>query len=173
MKSLIPKATDKTAPMRRFSQHHQDPQQQQEQQAGYTAPGSRVYATEPDPRISLPAGRIVDDSSRGILFWEVDDTRQAAAAAKPGRSKSASEASTQPHFSSESTTYADADTENSNNWTIPFQVEWLSPPNKTVPFAKVRTLRNAYNKNKFLKIARDGTEIEPSVGRKLVELFHT
>lgn len=112
---------------------------------------SRIYPTAANQTIPIPAGRIVDDSSRGILFWEVSDLSQ------------------QPN----SHQRTDETLPEGNNWTIPFKVQWLSPVNKTVPFYKVRSMRNPYNKNRFLKIARDGTEIEPTVGRKLVELFHS
>lgn len=33
----------------------------------------RVYLTAANPAIPIPAGRIVDDSTRGTLFWEISD----------------------------------------------------------------------------------------------------
>ncbi|KAJ5674844.1 Nucleotide-binding alpha-beta plait [Penicillium maclennaniae] len=52
----------------------------------------------------------------------------------------------------------------------PFRIQWLST--ERVPFHRTRGLRNPWNANREVKIARDGTEIEPTVGRKLVQLFH-
>lgn len=61
----------------------------------------------------------------------------------------------------------------SQNYTN-FKVQWMSPPGKTIPFhnSRVKNLKNPYNENKYLKIARDGTEVEPSVGNFLIQLFH-
>lgn len=52
----------------------------------------------------------------------------------------------------------------------PFRIQWLSTVK--VPFYRTRGLRNPWNANRGVKIARDGTEIEPRVGAQLVELFH-
>ncbi|KAF3942120.1 hypothetical protein ABW19_dt0205847 [Dactylella cylindrospora] len=96
---------------------------------------------------TAPRGRIIDDSSRGTIFWEVvedsdseDDAPQA-----------------------EGTTI-------SKSWGKPFRVEWVSTAK--VPFYRTRGLRNPYNVSREVKIARDGTELEPSVGRRLLQMFH-
>ncbi|EHA27234.1 hypothetical protein ASPNIDRAFT_141605, partial [Aspergillus niger ATCC 1015] len=52
----------------------------------------------------------------------------------------------------------------------PFRIRWLSTTR--VPFHRTRGLRNPWNSNREVKIARDGTEIEPEVGWKLLQLFH-
>jgi hypothetical protein len=52
----------------------------------------------------------------------------------------------------------------------PFRIQWLST--ERVPFHRTRGLRNPWNANREVKIARDGTEIEPAIGRKLAQLFH-
>lgn len=52
----------------------------------------------------------------------------------------------------------------------PFRIQWLSTVR--IPFHRTRGLRNPWNANRGVKIARDGTEIEPRVGAQLVELFH-
>lgn len=167
----------------------------------------RIYPTAANPSIPIPAGRIVDDSSRGTLFWEVVDTSaERVFASKKDKKEcdvnlSASDendhdsqdlgkqetpetiihnASIDPKSpaspidktgeagkSSPKSVIKDSD----SNWTVPFKIEWLSPPGKTVPFFQVRHMRNPFNNNRFLKIARDGTEIEPSVGMKLVAMF--
>lgn len=52
----------------------------------------------------------------------------------------------------------------------PFRIEWLSTTR--LPFYRTRGLRNPWNGNREVKIARDGTELEPSVGRRLLSTFH-
>lgn len=166
MAGLIPHATKKDSPLKRVAQAGL-PNQPLPQPSNLESPSTlslqyyphstsfpRIFPTAANSSIPIPAGRIVDDSSRGILFWEVSDP---------------TEDNTQP---SKKEDYSNDSSMSANNWTIPFKIQWLSPINKTVPFYKVRSLRNSYNKNKYLKIARDGTEIEPIVGRKLLAMFH-
>lgn len=62
------------------------------------------------------------------------------------------------------------DEEETQSFGKPFRIQWLST--ERVPFHRTRGLRNPWNANREVKIARDGTEIEPSVGRKLIALFH-
>lgn len=40
-----------------------------------------------------------------------------------------------------------------------------------LPFQRTRLLRNPWNGNREVKISRDGTEIEPSVGARLLKEF--
>ncbi|KAJ6086899.1 hypothetical protein N7467_005813 [Penicillium canescens] len=101
---------------------------------------------------TAPRGRIIDDSARGTIFWEVessgdenDDTR--------------SEKSVEPDESEEGQSFGK-----------PFRIQWVST--ERVPFHRTRGLRNPWNANREVKIARDGTEIEPTIGRKLIQLFH-
>jgi hypothetical protein len=101
---------------------------------------------------TAPPGRIIDDSARGTIFWEVessgdenDDTR--------------SEKSVEPDESEEGQSFGK-----------PFRIQWVST--ERVPFHRTRGLRNPWNANREVKIARDGTEIEPTIGRKLIQLFH-
>src|SRR5271163_210954 len=42
-----------------------------------------------------------------------------------------------------------------------------------VQFQRTRMLRNPWNGNREIKISRDGTEIEPSVGERLLKEFDT
>lgn len=58
----------------------------------------------------------------------------------------------------------------SKAWGKPFKLDWLSTTR--LPFYKTRGLRNPWNSNREVKIARDGTELEPTVGRKLIGLFN-
>lgn len=104
-----------------------------------------------------PKGRIIDDSARGTIFWEVErdeidggdeeDESQSNRSDEDPDSKSPSKA-----------------------WGKPFQVEWVSTTR--LPFYRTRGLRNPWNSNREVKIARDGTELESSVGRRLLGLFH-
>lgn len=50
-----------------------------------------------------------------------------------------------------------------------FRVEWLCM--KELNFNETRDLYNAFNNNKPVKVARDGQQVEPKVGRKLCSLF--
>lgn len=100
-----------------------------------------------------PKGRIIDDSARGTIFWEVeseedlDDTRSERSLEGGG-----------------------CEEEEQQSFGKPFRIQWLST--ERVPFHRTRGLRNPWNANREVKIARDGTEIETGVGRKLVQLFH-
>lgn len=135
---------------------------------------SNVYPTLANPSIPIPKGRIIDDSSRGILFWEVVEQKKAQ-----DKKPSPSPTSDELYDNTQSENEAAEDTSNSedessvNNWTLPFEIEWMSKPGKTVPFYKVRHLKNPYNQNRPVKIAHDGTEIEPSVGQQIISLFKT
>jgi hypothetical protein len=118
-----------------------------------------------------PKGHIVDDSARGTIFWEAE-----------GAADPASEAGLQDGGGGESGLGSAADDSASTRsghegagaepkvWGKPFRLEWLSTTG--LPFYRTRGLRNPWNSNREVKIARDGTELEPSVGRRLVALFH-
>lgn len=56
-------------------------------------------------------------------------------------------------------------------WGECFKVEWLE--RRKIPFHRTRHLRNPWNKSREIKISRDGTELEPSVGAKLLEEWGT
>jgi hypothetical protein len=51
-----------------------------------------------------------------------------------------------------------------------FRIDWRSF--QCVPFRRTKGMRNSWNDNKEVKVARDGTELETGVGRMLVGLFH-
>lgn len=55
----------------------------------------------------------------------------------------------------------------SPSWGDCFKVEWLEL--RKVPFHKTRHLRNAWNKGREIKVSRDGTELESSVGKRFLE----
>jgi hypothetical protein len=91
-----------------------------------------------------PKGRIIEDLFRGTVLWEAERDGDEKTAAEP-------------------------DDDEGDSWGKPFGVEWIST--KRIPFYRARGLRNRWNANKEVKVARDGTEIEPEVGRQLLQLF--
>ncbi|CAJ0836840.1 10812_t:CDS:10 [Entrophospora sp. SA101] len=58
----------------------------------------------------------------------------------------------------------------SRNWGTTFKVEWIKV--QKLPFTRTRHLRNPWNANREVKISRDGTEVEPVVGERLLAEFH-
>ncbi|RCI07939.1 hypothetical protein L249_5844 [Ophiocordyceps polyrhachis-furcata BCC 54312] len=102
-----------------------------------------------------PKGRIIDDSARGTIFWEADREDSESG------SDNASVVSSSKSMGTE---------EETKTWGKPFKLEWLSITR--LPFYRTRGLRNPWNSNREVKIARDGTELEPSVGRRLIGLFN-
>lgn len=104
----------------------------------------RTPATQTAPR-----GRVIDDSARGTIFWEADlsDEEEIASPRKEFE-------------------------ENNDCQDLgrPFKIEWVSTAR--LPFYCTRGLRNPWNANREVKIARDGTELEPSIGKRLVQMFH-
>ncbi|CAL3962150.1 unnamed protein product [Diplocarpon coronariae] len=103
-----------------------------------------------------PKGRIIDDSARGTIFWEVE---------KDEMDGVGEENESQSDRSDEDRDFRAS----SKAWGKPFQLEWLSTTR--LPFYRTRGLRNPWNANREVKIARDGTELETSIGRRLVALF--
>lgn len=103
-----------------------------------------------------PKGRIIDDSARGTIFWELEKEDM----------ESVSDAESEVSSSKDT----EGEEEASKTWGKPFKLEWLST--NRLPFYRTRGLRNPWNSNREVKIARDGTELEPSVGRRLIGLFN-
>ena len=103
-----------------------------------------------------PKGRIIDDSASGTIFWETE--REDSEAFSDAESEVSSGKS------------AGAEDGTTQTWGKPFKLEWLSTIR--LPFYRTRGLRNPWNSNREVKIARDGTELEPSVGRRLIGLFN-
>lgn len=102
-----------------------------------------------------PRGRIIDDSARGTIFWEAELTE----------SEGEEEAVDGEEAQVDGDTSAVA-----QSWGKPFKIEWIST--NRLPFYRTRGLRNPWNANREVKIARDGTELEPSVGERLIQMFH-
>ncbi|KAG0256743.1 hypothetical protein DFQ27_005523 [Actinomortierella ambigua] len=55
------------------------------------------------------------------------------------------------------------------SWGIVFPVQWLFV--HKVPFSVTSQLRNPYYDNREVKLSKDGTEVEPSVGEQLLSEF--
>jgi hypothetical protein len=53
------------------------------------------------------------------------------------------------------------------SWGEPFKIEWIRT--NRLPFYRTRHLRNPWNHDREIKVSRDGTELEPSVGQSLLE----
>ncbi|KAE8452120.1 hypothetical protein EG329_001587 [Mollisiaceae sp. DMI_Dod_QoI] len=104
-----------------------------------------------------PKGRIIDDSARGTIFWEVERDEDDGSDDDDDEIRS---------------NRSDQDPESSTRkaWGKPFKVEWVSTTR--LPFYRTRGLRNPWNSNREVKIARDGTELETAIGRRLLGLFH-
>lgn len=51
-------------------------------------------------------------------------------------------------------------------WGDSFAIEWLSTIR--LPFHRTRDLRNPWNHDREIKVSRDGTELEPTVGERLL-----
>lgn len=104
----------------------------------------------------VPKGRIIDDSARGTIFWEAERDDLEGVDEEDDVRSNRSE--------------ADGDASSpTKTWGKPFKVEWVSTTR--LPFYRTRGLRNPWNSNREVKIARDGTELETSVGRRLLDLF--
>ncbi|KAF1971515.1 hypothetical protein BU23DRAFT_581623 [Bimuria novae-zelandiae CBS 107.79] len=123
-------------------------------------PDNILEATDVPKSIPTPAtehapkGRIIDDSARGTIFWEAELTESEGE---------------EEHQDKEE---AQADGEApavSQSWGKPFRIEWIST--NRLPFYRTRGLRNPWNANREVKIARDGTELEPGVGERLLHMF--
>lgn len=106
---------------------------------------------------TAPNGRIIDDPVRGTIFWEADSSEDEEG--DEAKTEKSGDEMIDENTSPESQSFGK-----------PFRIEWIST--ERVPFYRTRGLRNPWNANREVKIARDGTEIEPSVGRKLIQLFH-
>ncbi|KAI0927339.1 hypothetical protein AcV5_007896 [Taiwanofungus camphoratus] len=52
-------------------------------------------------------------------------------------------------------------------WGEPFKVQWIRTDR--LPFHRTRHLRNPWNHDREVKVSRDGTELEPSVGQALLD----
>jgi hypothetical protein len=137
------------------------------------------------PTATAPRGRIIDDSSRGTIFWEADPidspssmtpdpNADPAISLTPDHDPSASQSSGnvsagEAGYDSSALSASPGTPQQQTTFGKPFRISWVSTDR--LPFYRTRGLRNPWNANREVKIARDGTEIEPSVGRRLVSMF--
>jgi hypothetical protein len=120
-------------------------------------PGPRDMGTGPKSILTpatqwAPRGHILDDSARGTIFWEAER-------GEAGYGFGDTQAPQQEEGSKQL-----------QDWGESFEVEWISTTR--LSFYRTRGLRNPWNENKEIKVARDDTETEPSIGRRLVQMFH-
>lgn len=108
-----------------------------------------------------PEGAIFIDAYRGTIFWEADIASQ-------------DNSSPKLFFGAHEVRTRGEGTEPVKNkeWNLssPFEIEWMSI--SRLPFYRTRGLRNPWNANRDVKVARDGTELETNLGIQLLELFH-
>lgn len=130
-----------------------------------------------------PRGRIIDDSARGTIFWEADLDQptnvgeiDSCSSDSDSIAKLSSSSSSKPVIVRSTAAgavpighTAPAQDDSKDSKGNSFRVEWLST--RKMPFYRTRGLRNTWNASREVKIARDGTELEPAVGKKLVGLF--
>ena len=121
-----------------------------------TASAEKSITTPTPATEHAPKGHIIDDSARGTIFWEAD--REDNAETKAVEDESTAAETSESEMEQQSLGH-------------PFKIDWIST--EKLLFHRTRGLRNPWNQNREVKIARDGTEIEPSVGRRLVNLFHS
>ncbi len=105
---------------------------------------------------NIPRGGIIDDSARGTMFWQIEGNEN------DGDFEDDSEV-----MRNKEAEDTDEDMQTSGK---PFKLQWLSTV--PLPFYRTRGLRNPWNSNREVKIARDGTELEPSVARRLIGLMN-
>jgi hypothetical protein len=100
-----------------------------------------------------PRGRIINNLALRTIFWEVERDRE------DKDDKTSSNKSSQDLGSLALKAVGK-----------PFKIKWLSTTR--LLFYRARGLRNPWNSNREVKIARDGTELETAIGRRLIRLFH-
>ncbi|KAG8678401.1 hypothetical protein FRC09_019868, partial [Ceratobasidium sp. 395] len=57
--------------------------------------------------------------------------------------------------------------EKAEGWGRPFKIKWMKT--EKLPFHRTRHLRNPWNNDREVKVSRDGTEVEPSIGQRLID----
>ena len=106
-----------------------------------------------------PEGAIFIDAYRSTIFWEADV---------------ASEEDSSPRLISgaqdTSSGGEPADLAKNGEWGYcnPFEVKWMST--NRLPFHYTKGLKNPWNLNRDVKVARDGTELETNLGIRLLEM---
>jgi len=112
----------------------------------------------PTPATSTaPAGCVIRDRHRGTISWEAADI---------GPQENGSPT---PDVCDEKSNDASHKADSGSQMSKPFPIQWVST--RRVPLYLTRGLTNPWNSHREMKWARDGTEIEPSVGMRFLEMF--
>lgn len=108
-----------------------------------------------------PEGAIFIDASRGTIFWEADMASQDNSGPKLSFETENPKSDDKP-----------AEPTSDKEWNLgsPFEIKWISTTR--LPFYLTQGLKNPWNANRDVKIARDGTELETNVGIRMLELFN-
>ena len=138
------------------------------------APRGEKVIDDPDVPRSIPTaatefapkGRIIDDSARGTIFWEADPEDDDIA---PIIDHEVDDPEENMHGEKAEDPEDNSLSSDAQAFGKPFKIEWLAT--SRLPFYRTRGLRNPWNANREVKIARDGTELETNVGRRLVQMF--
>ena len=118
---------------------------------------------------TAPRGRIIDDSARGTIFWEAEPVVVDRSSSPVVDGSYDPTSDPEPEKPSVEDTEDQPEQPGIQAFGKPFKIEWVSTTR--LPFYRTRGLRNPWNANREVKIARDGTELETSVGRRLVQMF--
>ena len=108
-----------------------------------------------------PEGVIFIDASRGTVFWEADIA-----------SKDESKPKCLSKTHNIGSDWGSLDSAKDKEWNLSSSFEIKCISTTSLPFNRTRGLKNPWNANRDLKIARDGTELETNVGIRMLELFH-
>ncbi|PLB36700.1 YTH domain-containing protein [Aspergillus candidus] len=145
-------------------QENGDPTLQMPFRPRQSVPGSEELNLTATPATTFaPSGRIIRDLGRGTVFWEADSSE-----GEPEEEEERKEAGADDAADDESPGPEGVEVQSIGR---PFRIQWLSA--ERVPFHRTRGLRNPWNGNRDVKVARDGTEIESTVGERLLGLFHS
>ena len=119
-----------------------------------------------DPSIA-EAARRSDEAALLSVPEEGDDSGKGKATERLARSPDAASNPVTEGDSLATPSAAERAQDEGPTWGESFRVEWLRT--ERLPFTRTRHLRNPWNHDREVKVSRDGTELEPSVGQALLE----
>uniref|UniRef100_A0A1D1Z9D6 Zinc finger CCCH domain-containing protein 45 n=1 Tax=Anthurium amnicola TaxID=1678845 RepID=A0A1D1Z9D6_9ARAE len=111
---------------------------------------------------------ISKETTETVQWTPIDEAALAASSSR--LSPNQDELKLRKKFQDEENEDCEDDAVPSRNWGTTFKVEWIKV--QKLPFIRTRQLRNPWNANREVKISRDGTEVEPVVGERLLAEFH-
>jgi len=137
----------------------------------------------PDPQNSFDQLLKAENSVKSSMEFHLDPNAPSKAVRQPPPSNSAttqergletisepSQEESQEEYSRQGQEEHDGQEQKKSDdmsWGEPFKIEWIHTDR--LPFHRTRHLRNPWNHNREIKVSRDGTELEPSVGQALLE----